>query len=72
MTMPLKQWCAEEAMRLGLKPHNVWTRVSRGKYPHLPLVRVNKRVVFVDMDKMFDWTGLGPINDWLTPAASAR
>jgi len=55
----LKQWCAEEAALEHTSPHAIWMRLSRGKYPHLPLFRKNKRVVFVELDKLNDWMGLG-------------
>jgi len=57
MTIPLKQWCAEEAILDDVKPITIYHRLQRGWYPNLPLVRVNKRVVFVELDKMLDRPG---------------
>jgi len=61
--IPLKQWCAEEAARENVSPHAIWMRLDRGKYPWVTLKRVNKRVVFVELDKQFDWCGLGPLTE---------
>jgi len=61
--IPLKQWCAEEAVRSGVQPVTVYHRIYRGKYPWLPLKRVNKRVVFVELERQFDWCGLGPLTE---------
>jgi len=61
--IPLKQWCAEEAMVEHVSPHAIWMRLSRGKYPHVQLIRKNGRVIFVDMDKVNDWMGLGAITE---------
>jgi hypothetical protein len=65
MTIPLKQWCAEEAILDGVQPITIFHRLQRGWYPNLPLKRINKRVVLVELDKIKDWAGLGPHNDWL-------
>jgi len=63
MTIPLKQWCAEEAAAEGVSPHAIWMRLSRGKYPNVQLIRRNQRVIFVDMEKQFDWLGLGALTE---------
>lgn len=47
--VPLKQWCAEEALRLGITPNGVYERMRRGKYPAIAVRRVNKRVVLVQV-----------------------
>jgi hypothetical protein len=61
--VPLKQWCAEEAQRSGVMPITIYHRIYRGLYPQLPLKRINKRVVFVEVDKMNDWMGLGAFTE---------
>lgn len=48
--LPLKQWCAEEAIREGVSEAAISNRLYRGGYPHLKLRRVNKRIVFVSDD----------------------
>ena len=49
--IPLKQWCAEDAIRDGCVTESaVWQRVKKGKYPMLKLRKVNKRVVWVQQD----------------------
>ena len=45
--IPLKQWVSEEAARVRVQPHVIRDRLSDGRYPRLPLRRVNKRVIFV-------------------------
>ena len=45
--IPLKQFLAEEAMRLNLNPIAVYRRIKRGKYPQLKIRRVNKHIMFV-------------------------
>lgn len=49
--IPLKQWRAEEAERCGIGQNAVDRRMAAGKYPNLKLRRVNKRVVFVVMER---------------------
>ena len=61
--IPLKQWCAEEAIAEGVKIGAIYHRLYRGRYSWLPLKRVNKRVVFVELDKQFDWCGVGAITE---------
>jgi len=63
MTIPLKQWCAEEAIAEGTTIRAIYHRLYRGKYSWLPLKRVNRRVVFVELEKQFDWLGLGPLTE---------
>jgi len=63
MIIPLKQWCAEESTRLGIKPHSVWVRISRGHYPWLAIRRTNQRIVHVDVEASYDWLGLGAITE---------
>jgi hypothetical protein len=43
-----KAWCMDEARRTGLRPVSIASRVVRGKYPWLSLIRINKRVVYVE------------------------
>ncbi len=64
MTIPLKAWVIDEAIKEGVERITVYHRIYRGKYPNLPLKRVNKRVVFVELDKILDWAGVGAHNDW--------
>ena len=47
--MPLKQWVHAEAARCDVNPSAIYNRIARGKYPHLKFRRVNKRVVFVQI-----------------------
>jgi len=61
--IPLKQWCAEEAIAEGVKIGAIYHRLYRGKYSWLPLKRVNRRVVFVELERQFDWCGLGPLTE---------
>ena len=61
--VPLKQWCAEEAQRANVARITIYHRIQRGWYPKLPLKRVNKRVVFVEVDKMNDWMGMGAFTE---------
>jgi hypothetical protein len=49
--LQLKQWIADEAQRHGVGTRAIWCRMYRGKYPGLKLRRVNKRVVFVTVNK---------------------
>ena len=63
MTMPLKLWCAEEATRLSVSPITIYHRIYRGDYPMLPLIKVNRRRVFVDLEKQFDWMGEGSFTE---------
>ena len=49
--IPLKQWVSEEADRSRVQPHVIRDRLSDGRYPRLPLRRVNKRVIFVTQAK---------------------
>lgn len=65
MTIPLKAWVIDEARRCDISPGGIFNRLYRGKYSWLPLKRVNQRVVLVELDKMTDWAGIGPHNDWL-------
>ncbi len=48
--LPMKEWVAREAERLGKKPAAVIMRLARGKYPGLKIRRVNSRVVFVEIE----------------------
>lgn len=48
----LKQWVHGEAARLGFKHSVIYRRVSQGKYPALRLRRVNRRVIFVQLDSV--------------------
>jgi len=61
--VPLKQWCAEEAIAESTTIRAIYHRLYRGKYPWLPLKRINKRVVFVELEKQFDWLGLGALTE---------
>lgn len=45
----MKDFIVAEAARTGLSPSGVAMRISRGKYGHLKLRRVNRRVVFVKL-----------------------
>lgn len=45
--IPLKQWVYEQADKDNVSDRAIWQRIARGKYPHLRLRRVNKRVIFV-------------------------
>jgi hypothetical protein len=45
--IPMKQFLAEEAIRLNLNPVTIWYRLRDGKYPNHTVRRVNKRVAFV-------------------------
>lgn len=45
----MKDFMAAEAKRIGLTRSAVANRISRGKYSHLKLRRVNRRVVFVKL-----------------------
>ena len=65
MTIPLKQWCAEEAVARKTSVRAIYNRIYRGKYPWLAYQRTNKRIVFVDVDASYDWLGLGPITEGL-------
>lgn len=47
--IPLKQWVAEQALKLDLTSGAIWQRLARKKIPLPPLRRVNQRVVFVRM-----------------------
>lgn len=42
-----KEFCADEADRLGVGPHAVQNRFYRGKYPEVKVRRANPGVVFV-------------------------
>lgn len=43
----LKQWIAEEAERTCMSFRAIEGRFGRGKYPNLPIRRVNSRTIFV-------------------------
>lgn len=45
----LKQRVLDEAARESRSPSTIYERIYRGKYPHLKFRRVNKRVVFVQI-----------------------
>lgn len=50
--IPLKQWCAEEAIRTGLTWHAIYDRLRRPRrlgqwYPQVTVRSVNQSVVFV-------------------------
>jgi len=46
--MPMKQFCAEEGARDGVKAHTIWQRINRGHYKGcLRFKRVNPRVILV-------------------------
>jgi hypothetical protein len=45
----MKDFLEAEASRIGLTRSAVANRISRGKYSHLKLRRVNRRVVFVKL-----------------------
>jgi len=45
--IPLKEWKAQEAERLGITVNAVQARLSRGKYADLPIVRSNARTMDV-------------------------
>jgi|GEM_PF-5705859 len=45
----LKQWVVEEAIRSELTLKAVRSRLARGKYPHLKIRRVNRRIIFVTL-----------------------
>lgn len=45
--IPLKQFLTEEAVRLNTNPKTIYSRWYYGKYNHLQIRRVNKRIVFV-------------------------
>lgn len=45
--VPLKQWLAEEGLRVGRKPSSVWNRLRDGKCPGVRERRVNQRVIYV-------------------------
>lgn len=47
----MKQWQIEEAARIGLTRSAVAMRLTRGKYPHLQVRRVNRRVAYVRVDQ---------------------
>lgn len=48
--IPLKQWVAEQALKLDLTPGAIWQRLTRKTIPEPPLRRVNQRVVFVRVE----------------------
>ena len=48
--IPLKQWIQERATIEGVSRHAIYWRLCCGKYLALKLRRVNKRVVFVQVN----------------------
>lgn len=45
--VPLVDWIARESERIGIKPHALRMRLSRGSHPMPPIVKLNQRRVFV-------------------------
>jgi hypothetical protein len=45
----LVDWINKEARRIKLTPIAIYQRIYRGKYPKLSLVKLNERVVFVEL-----------------------
>ena len=45
--IPMKQFLAEEAIRLRVDPSTIHRRLTAGEYPGVKVRRVNKRVAFV-------------------------
>ena len=45
--IPLKQFMIEESARIGLAQWSVWSRLKKGKYPHVTERPVSPRCVFV-------------------------
>ena len=54
--IPMKQFLAEEAMRLNLNPVTIWYRLRDGKCPNYTVRRVNKRVAFVTPNQLSQTT----------------
>lgn len=47
-SIQLKAWAIEEAKRQKVTPSAIRSRMNRGNYPALSLIRINRRVIFVD------------------------
>lgn len=39
-SMPMKDWLAAEAIRCGVKPHTIYMRLARGRYPYVNPITV--------------------------------
>lgn len=52
MFIQLKAWCLDEAQRTGVKIDAIRSRINRGNYPGLSLIRINARVIYVDTDSV--------------------
>ena len=48
--LTMKQWRLAEAARWGVGEHAIAMRLKRGQYPLLKVRRVNKRIVFVEVN----------------------
>lgn len=47
-SIQLKAWLIEEAKRHKVTPSAIRSRLRRGNYPALSLIRINMRVIFVE------------------------
>lgn len=49
--IPMKEWRVQKAAELGVSPTVVAARLSKGQMPYPTVRRVNKRVVFVQLNQ---------------------
>lgn len=45
----LKSWAMQEAQRCKITPRSVLCRIRSGTYPGLSLIKINQRVIYVDL-----------------------
>lgn len=58
MSIPMKQWRYQEALKHGVAETTIATWITRGKYPNLSVKRINKRVVFVELPSCENGDGI--------------
>lgn len=50
-SIPWKTWLYDTASAMSVKPRALYRRITRGRHPMPPVIRVNQRVIFVVLNQ---------------------